>query len=60
MSALIIFVLLTFLMLSGMPVSISLGLTVLTFLFAFSQVPLEAVALKLFTLLEPRLPHLDS
>ena len=30
MSAVIIFVLLTFLMLSGMPVSISLGLTVLT------------------------------
>jgi C4-dicarboxylate transporter DctM subunit len=52
MSALIIFALLTFLMLSGMPVSISLGLTVLTFLFAFTNTPLEAVALKLFTGIE--------
>jgi C4-dicarboxylate transporter DctM subunit len=52
MSALIIFALLTFLMQSGMPVSISLGLTVLTFLFAFTQVPLESVALKLFTGIE--------
>jgi C4-dicarboxylate transporter DctM subunit len=52
MSALIIFALLTFLMLSGMPVSISLGLTVLTFLFAFTATPLEAVALKLFTGIE--------
>ncbi len=52
MSALIIFVLLTVLMLSGMPVSISLGLTVLTFLFAFTSTPLEAVALKLFTGIE--------
>jgi hypothetical protein len=52
MSALIIFALLTFLMLSGMPVSISLGLTVLSFLFAFTATPLEAVALKLFTGIE--------
>jgi hypothetical protein len=52
MSALIIFALLTFLMITGMPVSISLGLTVLTFLFAFTDVPLEAVALKLFTGIE--------
>ena len=35
MSAAIIFLLLALLMLTGMPVSISLGLTVLTFLFAF-------------------------
>ena len=52
MSALIIFLLLTVLMLSGMPVSISLGLTVLTFLFVFTEVPLESVALKLFTGIE--------
>ena len=52
MSALIIFCLLAVLMLTGMPVSISLGLTVLTFLFAFTDVPLESVALKLFTGIE--------
>ena len=52
MNAAIIFVLLLVLMLTGMPVSISLGLTVLTFLFAFTQVPLESVALKPFTGIE--------
>ena len=52
MSALIIFLLLAALMLTGMPVSISLGLTVLTFLFVFTDVPLESVALKLFTGIE--------
>ncbi|MHB1399338.1 MAG: TRAP transporter large permease [Trichloromonadaceae bacterium] len=52
MSALIIFGLLTILMLTGMPISISLGLTVLTFLFTMTQVPIEAVALKLFTGIE--------
>jgi C4-dicarboxylate transporter DctM subunit len=52
MNAAIIFVLLLVLMLTGMPISISLGLTVLTFLFAFTQVPLESVALKLFTGIE--------
>ena len=52
MSALIIFVLLFALMLTGMPVSISLGLTVLTFLFTMTQVPIESVALKLFTGIE--------
>ena len=52
MTAAIIFVLLTVLMLTGMPVSISLGLTVLTFLFFFTDVPLESVALKLFTGIE--------
>jgi C4-dicarboxylate transporter DctM subunit len=40
------------LMLTGMPISISLGLTVLSFLFLFTQVPLESVALKLFTGIE--------
>ena len=48
----IIFTLLFALMLTGMPVSISLGLTVLTFLFTLTQVPVEAVALKLFTGIE--------
>ena len=52
MSALIIFGILTLLMLTGMPISIALGLTVLTFLFTMTQVPLEAVALKLFTGIE--------
>ena len=52
MNAIIIFALLTALMITGMPVSISLGLTVLTFLFAFTQVPIESVALKLFTGIE--------
>ncbi len=52
MSAAIIFVLLLVFMLTGMPVSISLGLTVLTFLFGFTEVPLESVALKLFTGIE--------
>jgi C4-dicarboxylate transporter DctM subunit len=52
MSAAIIFGLLTVLMLTGMPISISLGLTVLTFLFTMTQVPVEAVAMKLFTGIE--------
>jgi C4-dicarboxylate transporter DctM subunit len=51
-TATIIFVLLFGLMLTGMPVSISLGLTVLAFLFAMTQVPIESVALKLFTGIE--------
>ena len=52
MNASILFGLLIALMLTGMPISISLGLTVLTFILAFTQVPLEAVALKLFTGIE--------
>ena len=52
MNAAIIFTLLLVLMLTGMPISISLGLTVLTFLFGFTEVPLESVALKLFTGIE--------
>ena len=52
MSALIIFGLLAILMLTGMPISISLGLTVLTYLFTMTDVPIEAVAMKLFTGIE--------
>jgi C4-dicarboxylate transporter, DctM subunit len=52
MNSLLIFGLLIVLMLTGMPVSIALGLTVLTFLFTMTQVPIEAVALKLFTGIE--------
>ena len=52
MSALVIFVLLRVLMLTGMPISIALGLTVLTFLFTMTDVPVQAVALKLFTGIE--------
>src|SRR5476651_1148769 len=52
MNALIIFVLLLALMLTGMPISISLGLTVLTFLFTMTNVPIQSVALKLFTGIE--------
>jgi C4-dicarboxylate transporter DctM subunit len=52
MSSFIIFGLLIALMLTGMPISIALGLTVLTFLFTMTQVPIEAVALKLFTGIE--------
>jgi C4-dicarboxylate transporter DctM subunit len=48
----IVFALLIGLMLTGMPISISLGLTVLTFLFFLTKVPTEAVALKLFTGIE--------
>jgi C4-dicarboxylate transporter DctM subunit len=52
MNAAIIFGLLLALMLTGMPISISLGLTVLTFILTLTQVPLESVALKLFTGIE--------
>jgi C4-dicarboxylate transporter DctM subunit len=52
MNALFIFVLLIVLMLTGMPVSIALGLTVLSFLFTLTDVPVQAVALKLFTGIE--------
>lgn len=48
----IVFALLIALMLTGMPISIALGLTVLSFLFFFSEVPIEAVAMKLFTGIE--------
>ncbi len=52
MNSAIIFGLLIALMLTGMPISISLGLTVLTFIFTMTHVPVEAVALKLFTGIE--------
>ncbi|MGE5517178.1 MAG: TRAP transporter large permease [Bacteroidota bacterium] len=52
MSAFVIFSLLLVLMLTGMPISISLGLTVLTFLFTMTDVPVQSVALKLFTGIE--------
>jgi len=52
MNIAIIFGLLAALMLTGMPISISLGLTVLSFLFFMTQVPVESVALKLFTGIE--------
>jgi C4-dicarboxylate transporter DctM subunit len=48
----IVFALLIALMLTGVPVSIALGLTVLAFLFLLTHVPVEAVALKLFTGIE--------
>src|SRR3984893_16796269 len=47
-----IFALLIALMLTGIPVSIALGLTVLTFLFTLTTVPIEAVSMKLFTGIE--------
>src|SRR5215216_7939241 len=52
MNTVLIFALLVLLMLTGMPISISLGLTVLSFLFFMTQVPIESVALKLFTGIE--------
>ncbi len=52
MNSLIILSLLVVLMLTGMPISISLGLTVLSFLFFLTEVPIESVALKLFTGIE--------
>ncbi|MDU1809463.1 MAG: TRAP transporter large permease subunit, partial [Bradyrhizobium sp.] len=39
-------------MLTGVPVSIALGLTVMTFLFTLTAVPIEAVSMKLFTGIE--------
>jgi len=47
-----IFALLVALMLTGMPISIALGLTVMTFLFTLTTVPMDSVALKLFTGIE--------
>jgi len=48
----LIFFLLIALMETAMPVSIALGLTVLIFLFTLTEVPIQAVALKLFTGIE--------
>src|SRR3546814_1803305 len=47
-----IFCLLIVLLLTGMPVSIELGLTVLTYLFTMTDVPTQSVAMKLFTGIE--------
>jgi len=52
MTALIIFALLAILLLTGMPVSIALGLTVMGFLFTMTEVPMDSIALKLFTGIE--------
>jgi len=52
MNSALIFGLLIALMLTGMPISIALGLTVLSFLYVMTEVPIEAVALKLFTGIE--------
>jgi C4-dicarboxylate transporter DctM subunit len=52
MNSALIFGLLIALMLTGMPISIALGLTVLSFLYVMTTVPIEAVALKLFTGIE--------
>src|SRR5437016_13214863 len=49
MSSVIIFGLLIALMLTGLPLSIALGMTVLTFIYTMTNVPTESVALKLFT-----------
>src|SRR5665811_38124 len=49
MSSVIIFGLLIALMLTGMPISIALGMTVLSFIYTMTNVPTESVALKLFT-----------
>lgn len=52
MTALIIFLILSALLITGMPVSIALGLTVFTFLFGFTDIPMDSIALKLFTGIE--------
>jgi C4-dicarboxylate transporter, DctM subunit len=52
MNSVILFGLLIALMVTGMPISIALGLTVLTFVFTLTQVPIESIALKLFTGIE--------
>ena len=49
MSSIFIFGLLVAFMLTGMPISIALGMTVLTFIYTMTSVPTESVALKLFT-----------
>lgn len=49
MSMMIIFALLIALLLTGMPISIALGMSVLAFLFFFSSIPIEIVSQRLFT-----------
>jgi C4-dicarboxylate transporter DctM subunit len=48
----LVFGLLIALMLTGMPISIALGLTVLSFMFTLTEVPLDSIAMKLFTGIE--------
>jgi len=48
----IIFALLIAMMLTGMPISIALGFTVLIFIFTMTEVQIDVVALKLFTGIE--------
>jgi C4-dicarboxylate transporter DctM subunit len=50
--AAVVFGLLLSLMLTGMPISIALGLTVLSFMFLLTDVSLDSVAMKLFTGIE--------
>ncbi len=45
----LVFGILVSLMLTGMPISIALGLTVLSFMFTLTDVSLDSVAMKLFT-----------
>jgi len=52
MTSVNILLLLLPLMAVGMPVAVALGLTVLTFMFLFTSIPLESVALKMFTGIE--------
>ena len=49
MNGWIIFILLILFMLTGMPISIALGLTVLSFLFTMTSIPIELVSQRLFT-----------
>ncbi len=49
MNGWIIFFLLLALMVTGMPISIALGLTVLAFLFTMTNIPIEIVSQRLFT-----------
>src|SRR2546429_7192101 len=49
MNGWIIFILLVTLMLTGMPISIALGLTVLMFLFTMTSIPIEIISQRLFT-----------
>jgi C4-dicarboxylate transporter DctM subunit len=51
-SWLVLFCLLIALMLTGTPISIALGLTMLTFVLTMTKVPIESIALKLFTGIE--------
>ncbi|MEJ8836284.1 TRAP transporter large permease [Ramlibacter sp. AN1133] len=52
MRSAVVFGLLVSLMLTGMPISIALGLTVLSFMFLLSDISLDSVAMKLFTGIE--------